>query len=109
MTGQDAAVYVRLRALRESIRSVARLHESGDAGGSHSGIVAGIRGKPRYRRRVGRRLQDALDVVGGLLVFELGHAFKVGASDGVQLEREWRMLQAAESVGDVVNRIVGNR
>ncbi len=88
MAGKDAAIDVGLRGLRQRVVGVAAGETRGDAGSTEIGVEAGLLAETGGRGRIGRRRQDAVDVVGCLALLLGGEILEIGARDRVQLEWE---------------------
>ena len=65
--------------------------------------------QPRDRRGIGRILCDGFHVRGDCAGFDGGHLTEVGSGDFAQLERESILLEPRKPVGEVIDRVVGNR
>ena len=89
VAGQDAAIYHRLRGLRERIVGVPRAEPRGYACGVHHRVIEGIGG---HLRRRGVHIQ----------------ALEIFARYGIQFEGKGGMLEAPQRIRQMVNGVIRN-
>ena len=106
VAGEDAAVDVALGELREGVGGLAGGEHGRDAGGAQDGVVARDGREAREGSGVGRRVEDGAHVGGELAGFERGHLGEIRSGDGVELDWELIVFEAAERVGELVDGVV---
>ena len=109
MPGEDPAVHVGGRALRQRVIGVTPLEPCGDTGRVQNARDGRDLHEPLEGLAVGRVRENA-PVVRGFLAGRLcGHALEIAARDVVELEREAELLESQEPRGELVDRVVGSR
>src|SRR5438105_2402822 len=109
MPGEDPAVHVGGRALRQRVIGVTPLEPRGDTGRVQNARDGRDLHEPLEGLAVGRVRENA-PVVRGFLAGRLcGHALEIAARDVVELEREAELLESQEPRGELVDRVVGSR
>ena len=106
MARQDAAIDDSACGLRQRIVRVAGIEARGNAGCAHGRVREWVGIKTRDGSRVRRILKDGFHVRGNWAWLDGGHLPEIRAGDSVQLEGELIMLDARDSVGEMVDRVV---